>query len=166
MERHIIVALAALITISVIPSSGMAEPTCAGEGPKTLKEVLAPNSEFPENGARSFRMDLDGDGNKEVFHSLGCGRGFCNLVIYSQSKNNHGKYSCVAGLSVEPESFEVLKRRHHGLPDILALSWAGAGQYRLSRFEFDGQDYNETSGVMGDESFTDLVAPSFSFPER
>jgi hypothetical protein len=100
------------------------------------------NSVSGETIGDEFEIDLTNDGIPEYLIGDLCGNGGCQYHIFKNMSN--GRYQYVGATSLQRGSFEVLKTMHNGFNDILGYSHGSARSGSLTRYEFNGEQYNTT----------------------
>lgn len=112
-----------------------------------------------ENINDQFEIDLNDDGRAEYLIGVLCGNGGCQYYCFENMDNR--KFSFVGSLFIQRGGFEVLKAKHHGFNDILNYSHSSAGSGILTRYEFDGQQYQAKICLKEvSSSFFELLRPT------
>lgn len=91
-------------------------------------------------------VDLDSDGNPELFFPSACGTGGCQYPVYSD------RLRAVIG-RVFGSPICVLRKTENGMPVLQAYSRSGAGAGTVVRQAFDGHRYRQvfSAATVGDQ---------------
>jgi hypothetical protein len=112
-----------------------------------------------ENISDQFEIDLNDDGKPEYLIGVLCGNGGCQYYCFENMDNQ--KFTFVGSLFIQRGGFEVLKTKHHGFNDILNYSHSSAKSGSLTRYEFNGQQYEVKSCLREvSSSFFELLRPT------
>jgi hypothetical protein len=105
-----------------------------------------PKGQWVEDPARF--PDLDGDGKTEVATQKECGSGQCTYALVLSNQGKPKPAGEIAGVS-----FSVLETKSNALHDLRAVSRLGCLQQFVSRLQYDGKGYTETSNYTEDGAF-------------
>jgi len=112
-----------------------------------------------ENINDEFETDLNDDGRPEHLIGVLCGNGGCQYYCFENIEGQ--KFRLIGLLFIQRGGFEVLKAKHHGFNDILNYSHSSAGSGSLTRYEFDGQQYQAKTWIKEVSSnFFELLRPT------
>jgi hypothetical protein len=112
-----------------------------------------------ENINDQFEIDLNDDGRPEYLIGVLCGNGGCQYYCFENMGNQ--KFRFAGSLFIQRGGFEVLKAKHHGFNDILNYSHSSAGTGTLTRYEFNGQQYQAKICLKEvSSSFFELLRPT------
>ena len=129
------------------------------------------NRKIVEIGGREARylygrVDLNGDGRKEVFAyllgSIFCGTGGCNLLLFT---NGEGGYSLVNSFPISRLPVIVSAERTAGWNNLIRLESGGGAEASYVKQTFDGAKYVEQERLPADTppEGTEVLAGEFSF---
>jgi hypothetical protein len=90
--------------------------------------------ESTRGGALVVRVDLDGNGAKEIFVRTACDNGGCEYPVFRGPSGT--PLGAVFGSAVW-----ILERKVNGLPEIRTYSRVQADLGTVGRYEFDGKAY-------------------------
>ena len=114
------------------------------------------------------RVDLNGDGRKEVFAyllgSIFCGTGGCNLLLFTVGE---GGYSLVNNFPISRLPVVVSAERTAGWNNITRLESGGGAQASYVKHAFDGAKYVELQRFPVDSppEGTEVLAGDFTFQD-
>jgi len=112
-----------------------------------------------ENINDEFEADLNDDGRTEHLVGVLCGNGGCQYYCFENIEGQ--KFRFIGLLFIQHGGFEVLKTKHHGFNDILSYSHSSAGSGSLTRYEFDGEQYQAKTYIKEVSSnFFELLRPT------
>jgi len=112
-----------------------------------------------ENIDDQFEIDLNDDGKLECLIGVLCGNGGCQYYCFENMGNQ--KFRSIGSLFIQRGGFEVLKTKHHGFNDILNYSHSSAKSGSLTRYEFDGRQYQAKTCLKEvSSSFFQLLRPT------
>jgi len=100
-----------------------------------------------------LEIDLNSDGIEEVLLGQYCGNGGCPFRVFTKLEDS--SYSYIGELGFK--GIELLQKETNGFSDILSYWNGGAGHAILTRYEFDGQYYQEVSRYSGSQELAELL---------
>ena len=109
-------------------------------------------------GTKSFQnvsVDLNNDNTRDLLVGLACPKFTdCFYQIYIVKE---GAWHSSGTILLQEGNFEVLKKTHHGLSDILFYQKRSEEESLLVRYEFDGSNYQAKSNIRGSYKMKEIL---------